>query len=120
MNAPIFNPIWFYLIEIFDRFGMAFIIVGLTVFCVTGVVSFCCFMDEEPETAKKIMKLAVISVVFAIIGGLTPSKETCYKMIVASYITPNNINTVKGEATDLIDYIVDKIDELNDEEKKDD
>lgn len=77
-------------------------------------------MMEGDEIPKFLKKITIAGMVVALVGGFIPSKETCYKMIVVSYITPSNIEAVKGEATDLIDYIVDKVDELTDKDKKDD
>lgn len=119
MNSPIFNPIWFYLIELFGRFGVAFVVVGLLGLIGGGICIFLFLIDEE-KPPKWVIRCFVAGAIVACIGGLIPSKETCYKMIVTSYITPSNIEAVKGEATDLIDYIVDKVDELTDKNEKDD
>lgn len=119
MNSPIFNPIWFYLIELFNRFGFAFVIIGLLMAGAAGIFTFCLFFEDE-KPPKTVIKVIIAGVILAFIGGLIPSQETCYKMIVTSYITPSNIEAVKGEATDLIDYIVDKVDELTDSNEKDD
>lgn len=115
---PIFNPIWFYLIELFGRFGVAFVVAGLIGLIGGGIAVFICLMDEK-KPPKFIIKIIIAGAIVASIGGLIPSQETCYKMIVTSYITPSNIEAVKGEATDLIDYIVDKVDELTDSDEKD-
>lgn len=119
MNSPIFNPIWFYLIELFERFGTAFVVVGLIALVGGGIFIFLYLIDEE-KPPKFVIRTFIAGAIVACIGGLIPSKDTCYKMIVTSYITPSNIEAVKGEATDLIDYIVDKVDELTDKEEKDD
>lgn len=118
MNSPLLNPIWFYLIELFERFGTAFVIIGLFALIGGGIAIFISMMemDDVPKCVKKIM---IIGAVVLAIGGIIPSKETCYKMIVASYVTPANIESVKGEATDLIDYIIEKVDELTDNEESD-
>lgn len=78
-----------------------------------GIGIFYCFMEGD-KPPKWLRNVLIIGGIVACIGGLIPSKETCYKMIVTSYITPSNIEAVKGEATDLIDYIIDKVDELTD------
>lgn len=77
-------------------------------------------MMEGDEIPKCIKKIIIAGAIVLTIGGLIPSKETCYKMVVASYVTPVNIELAKGEVTDLIDYIVDKVNELTDKDKKDD
>ncbi len=118
MNSPLFNPFWFYLIELFGRFGIAFVIIGLFAVIGSGIAIFICMMegDDIPKCVKKII---IAGAIVLALGGLIPSKETCYKMVVASYVTPANIESVKGEATDLVDYIIEKIDELNDNEESD-
>ena len=118
MNSPMFNPIWFYLIELFERFRVFFIVIGLCG-AIIGGICILLFLGGGNEPPKGLIKTFVICVIVLFIGGLIPSKETCYKMIIASYITPSNIEAVKGEATDLIDYIVDKVDELTDSEESD-
>ena len=102
----------------FERFGTAFVIIGLIVAGAAGCFGFFWFLEED-ELPKGIKRAIIIGSIVALIGGIIPSKETCYKMIVASYVTPANIESVKGEATDLIDYIIEKVDELTDNEESD-
>ena len=116
---PIFNPIWFYLVELFERFGTAFAIIGGFSLIGSGVVILICMMEND-EIPKCIKKIVIAGVIVLTIGGLIPSKETCYKMVVVSYVTPANIESAKGEVTDIIDYIIDKVNELTDKDKKDD
>ena len=118
MNFPILNPIWFYLIELFERFGIAFVIIGIFALIGSGIAIFICAAESE-VIPKYIKKIVIIGAITLAIGGFIPSKETCYKMIVTSYITPANIESAKGEATDLIDYIIEKVDELTDNEESD-
>ena len=42
---------------------------------------------------------------------LLPSKETCYKMMVASQITDTNIQKAEDVIKDSVDYIFEKINE---------
>lgn len=48
-------------------------------------------------------------------------KKTGYAMMAASIVTPNNIEAAGETATDIIDYIVDSVDELieNNEDEED-
>ena len=62
---------------------------------------------------KIIIFLGVISILGII---FIPSKETIYAMVVAKYVTPNNIEMVGGSVKDSIDYIFEKIDTLTKEE----
>lgn len=42
-----------------------------------------------------------------------PSEDTCYKMLAANMFTQDNINSATDYVTDVIDYAVDKVKELN-------
>ena len=118
MNSPILNPIWFYLIELFERFGIAFVVIGIFAL-IGGVVAIFISMAEVEDVPKCVKKIMIIGAIVLAIGGIIPSEKTCYKMIVTSYITPANIESVRGEAIDLIDYIIEKVDELTDNEESD-
>ena len=67
------------------------------------------------ETKEKFEKrffpkvwIALFSLAF-IINFIVPSKETAYKMIIANYVTPNNIFIVKEVTEDNIASLIDKI-----------
>ena len=44
---------------------------------------------------------------------LIPDSDTCYKMLAANMFTQDNINSATEYVTDVIDYAVDKVKELN-------
>lgn len=69
----------------------------------------------------KYTKKTIIVFIISVIGFiLIPSEEVIYKMIISSYITPNNISVVGETAEDIIDYITEKIDTIvNDEDEAD-
>lgn len=58
---------------------------------------------------KSTKKYLLFGVGMIIIGALIPSKETCYKMLVANYITPDNITTGVEISKETIEYILQKI-----------
>lgn len=71
--------------------------------------------DTEHKKFVKAPLIALVSFIMLWCSTIAiPSESTMYKMIIANNITENNIESVKGEVNDLIDYIIDKIDELND------
>ena len=122
MNDLLINPFLFYLIEIVSRINIIFSIVGGVILIYTGIVTIVVVTDISNKDliktlTKHVKKCFIIGGIMFFIGTLMPSKNTCYKMTVASYITNTNIEKAKGEAYNLIDYIVNKIDELNDKEK---
>lgn len=119
---PIINPWFFYLVNLLDRVLIVTIIVLIistigVVFTLFVLSDECCSDEEEAKTCKKWNKISMIALListFMLVA--TPSKETVYEMVVASYITENNIEAAKDNAKDLVDYIIDKCDEANDKD----
>lgn len=76
--------------------------------------------DEHKANAKKLRKIAVVASVIAVVSlvicAFLPSKETCYQMIAAHYLTYENVDAVGGQAKEVVDYIFDKVDEVTEEE----
>ena len=116
---PIINPLWFYLIGVSENVACTFWIVGgllITIGIIIGIVLLCdgCGMNED--MVKKILKVfkkaVIIGGLLVTVSDLTPSKDTCYKMMTAALVTPNNITAVGEAATDVVDYIVDSVDKL--------
>ena len=79
--------------------------------------------DVEEKTYKSAKRIGVIFAVIAVISlvvtCLVPSKETCYQMIAAHYLTYENVDAVGGQAKEVVDYIFDKVDEVSSGEKED-
>ena len=123
--TPIINPLWFYLIGISENVACTFWIVGgllLATGVVIGILIMCEGRDIDADIVKTLVKFVkkaiVIGGILVTIGNLTPSKDTCYKMMTAALVTPNNITAVGEAATDVVDYIVDSVDQLLEKEDK--
>lgn len=108
---PIINPLWFYLFDMIDNICVLALVVG----SLTGLFCVFLFLEVRPfdEKENKIFKRAVIlccaSILFA---ALLPSKEVLCQMLVASYITPDNIELVGDAGQSIVDYIVESIGEI--------
>ena len=116
---PIINPLWFYLIGISENVACTFWIVGgllITAGVIIGIVLLCEGWDMNEDIVKKLLKVfkkaVIIGGLLVTVGNLTPSQDTCYKMMTAALVTPNNITAVGEAATDVVDYIVDSVDKL--------
>lgn len=118
MNS-IINPWIFYWIGVLDTFkGVALIIAVITVI---GVIVMGLWMGldisfdngVDSDMAKLWIKLAIVSFVASMICAVLPSESTCYKMLAAKMFTQDNINSATEYVTDVIDYAVDKVKELN-------
>ena len=123
----IINPWFFYFASLADSLQILSIIVfsvSLIVAIIFGVVWCCeindydCFGRDDDKTQilnffKKMFKISIITVIVsATLMAIIPSEETINKMIISSVITKENIEGVKTDAKELVDYIVEKAAEL--------
>ena len=115
----IINPWWFYLSDIVD--AMDFIFTLFAAFGVVGCLTFfsinvCSAKYEDRETLQKnwgiLRKCVIMTMIFLLTAIIVPARDTVYKMFAASLITHENIQIVGESAIDVVDYIVEKIDEV--------
>ena len=115
---PIISPSIFYWFEIISNlkiflsilFGLS--CVGL-VFCVVSFIAILVEEELETHTGKIIKKLCkfctIITSIFGLLSIFIPSKETLMTMIVAKYVTPNNITAVGGTIEESVSSIATEI-----------
>ena len=109
INNPIVNPIWFYLADTIPNIRYVFIAVG-----------FCLFILSigQIDNNKVFRKIVVSGFLALVVGAIIPSQETLYKMVAAKMITPNNIQTVSDyvndTATNVSDNLTDAIKDIMD------
>ena len=118
----IINPLWFYLISVSSNLQIVCGVIACSalVIILISVLISPILEDMEIELFKGLRtKLVIIGIVCAFIGILAPSKETCYQMMVASLVTKENIEMTAEAGKEAIDYIVDSIDKLLDEQEED-
>ena len=132
-SEPIINPWLFYLADILDGLKIfAIVLTGVGIAYI--IVCLCCMADNYgydedkckiwSNRLKKSMLPAIAFIVFAI---TMPSKDTLYKMAIAEALTPDNVKMaydVTGKTAndilnggsefikDIMDYGVEKIDEI--------
>lgn len=123
MDNPIVNPIWFYLADTIPNIRYVFIAVG-----------FCLFILSigQIDNNKVFRKIVVSGFLALVVGAIIPSQETLYQMVAAKAITPNNIKIVSdyvGDTAtnvsdnltdaikDIMDYAVDRIYNVRNNEK---
>ena len=115
--TPIINPWLFYLVDCLDGLKMLCILaVPLLVF-VIGYITLTIDdlgrgKEKELKSARRTRKIVILfSILLIIVIPFIPSKETCYKMMVSSQITDNNIQKAEDVIKDSVDYIFEKINE---------
>lgn len=57
-------------------------------------------------------RVLILFMIFAVITALIPSKQTMYTMLVTDQLTYENIDKLGDSAKDSVDYIFDKIEEV--------
>ena len=123
MKGAIINPLWFYLIDVLGNVkDIMFVILIILIIFGFGALLFLPilldFFDDIFEDEKLFFKFLKKVVIFLliIIGvfSIIPSKETMYTMMVANYVTYENVEAATDVIQDSVDYIMDKLGE-NDE-----
>ena len=110
---PIINPWIVYFAHLFSNIQMLFTILLLASVSVL-VVDFI-----NSDKIGKFIKILVI--IISVSGlGLTfiPDKETVYTMIVLDQLTEDNINSIGKTGKDVIDYVTDKIETLEEKDNE--
>ena len=113
----IINPWLFYLVDCLDGLKtLCILAVPLLVF-VIGYITLTIDdlgrgKEKELKSARRTRKIVIfLSILILVVIPFIPSKETCYKMMVSSQITDNNIQKAEDVIKDSVDYIFEKINE---------
>ncbi len=116
---PVISPWLFYIIELLSNLSS---VVGVVCFisaillCVALFIylmeSDSCYPSESLlKGCKKISKISIISLIISSVMCIAiPSEDTMYKMLVAKYVTYENIDKATDTIKDGVDYIFDKLD----------
>lgn len=105
------------LITLFSFMGNCALIAAI----VLGVIGGMEYADGDRDAGRKILsyvkKFVIMGIITFSLVIITPSEKTCYKMIAATVVTPNNIEIVGNTTTDIIDYIIESVDTLIEKNK---
>lgn len=109
---PIIDPITIYWIEKLDVFSGVSGFLGFVALCgaigafiAAYPVDSYCVRDKPKEKLKNYFNLGkwltALTLAMAIVLCFVPNTETGYKMLLAKYATPHNIEAVKKEIIDI-------------------
>lgn len=121
MNS-IISPWVFYWIGIVDNVRTLLIAILIVLLIGLAILLVCtmCDVDDYGSESKNVdkdvkicIKVAITTFIVAILVCVIPDSDTCYKMLAADMFTSDNINSATDYVTDVIDYAVDKVKELN-------
>ena len=121
---PIINPWMFYLVDCLEGLKMVCIISLPVLVIVIAILSYIIEdlgldiddlglnKENELKSAIRTRKIVIFfSILLLIVIPFIPSEETCYKIMVSSQITDNNIQKAEDVIKDSVDYIFEKINE---------
>ena len=114
MNTPIIKPSLICLINLCDNLKTALFIVMLVV-GFAAAVSLYEYLNEEEERRyfSERFKILIVALISSLALNIAlPSEKTCYTMLVSSQLTPQNIQSVGNDLKSAVDYIFEKINEL--------
>lgn len=123
---PIISPWVIYLIDLINKFqviiNIALIVLGFVIIGL-GIVWILFLMDWEDDsiiiTCKKYLKKSIIwFVVSGLLFAVVPSKDTMYTMLVLENVTTDNIQAVGKTGKDVVDYIINQIDKIVNEDNE--
>lgn len=118
---PIINPIFFYFISVTGVLRNIMLIGGFAIVgCIVFAGFICCIDVDIEEVFNAFKKPVIIFLIIGTLGIFVPSENTCYKMLAASLITPDNIEVVKDGTQELVNYIIDVADQITDDDEDDD
>lgn len=122
---PIISPVFIYLIGISSNIQWLCNLLAGVAIAFAVVVSVICLVnevdaygdDDNQYTVRlclKIIKYSLIgAVILGVIASLIPSKEVATAMVVANYITPDNLqgtnDVIKSNLQDYVNIIVEAI-----------
>lgn len=109
---PIVNPIFFWLIDTGGNLRITFGILAIVFLGIWGGIKFFELMDCYSDSEHSATWMLIIGIILAILWAMIPSANTCYKMLAASLITPDNLNSIVGTGKDIINYIVESATEI--------
>lgn len=132
MNTPIISPWFFYFAGIADALRISLILFGCIAVLFSTIILCSSLDNSETSFVKKSIRGIIIGAVIATFGLFCPSEDTCYKIALAKYATPQNIQIiteyvedtasnvtdgVNDAIKDIMDYSVDRIYDIRNNQK---
>lgn len=124
---PIINPWTFYLIDILSNLkGVSRFATFITVFVLIFIAIITAYLKVQDfyygsENNIEVIgiltrffkKLLIVACIAISVFIVTPSEETMYKMLVAQYVTYENVDKATESIKEGVDYIFNKLEKNN-------
>ena len=113
MCMPIINPMYLYLIEVLHNLDVfnqgVFILTSAILFVLVVVYSESVKYGDEKKLKKYIYICGFVWLISLIICVFVPTKDAMYKMLLAHYVTTDNIqivnDAIKGNLQDYLNML---------------
>lgn len=108
---PIIDPMYLYLIEVIHNIDALNQAVFMILTCAAAGITIIYFVDDNVRSLlrlhkRKIVALYIAFIISALIAVLVPTKNAMYKMLLAHYVTTDNIKLVNDAIkVNLQDYL---------------
>lgn len=115
--TPVINPWLIYFVDSLEvlQFSCILVVLALAVaimFLTARIYDLGCGEWRELKSARRTRKIVIFfSILLIVVIPLIPSRETCYKMMVASQITDTNFQKAEDVIKKSADYILEKLKE---------
>lgn len=108
---PVINPMLIYLVNFCDNIRTVSVFLCISTIIAAIVIFFCGILDVETDEDKDryisaIRYSIILFLISLVLVVVMPSKETALTMLVAYYITPNNIQAVQGNIVEFVAQLV--------------
>ena len=106
----IVNPWIFYFAEICEGLKTVTIILAIIalIYVLCRYLLYHCGEIRAFWWNKTTKIITIIGIIFMIFAIAIPSQNTCYKMIIASQVTAENLDKVEDTIERIADYVADK------------
>ena len=105
---------YLYLIEVLHNIDALNQAIFMVLTCAVAGVTAACIIDDDVRSLlqphkKKVIVLYLAFIISSMIAVLVPTKDTMYKMLIASYVTTDNIqmvnDAIKGNLQDYLNML---------------
>jgi len=112
----IIEPSWFYWVSILSKIGCLLVIVsfiGIVACIICWIINF-----NNGNNKKPIIIFTSIIILISVITTFIPSEKVMYQIMGAKLATTDNIELVKENGKELVEFLTDEIIEVINESKE--
>ena len=115
---PIISPWVFYLIGVVDKMSKGLVVfmaacVGVFLFEGMRYMGVDATEKEKEQYVKNVTMAVVLFLAAGVVLILLPNETVLYKMLIANYVTPDNIGTVQNNVVDFVGHIAEQLAKVN-------